>query len=194
MKTDDDFCKQYCTPKLGWTKSGRALCRKESRCEEYTRHAESIVKTHEAVHHPKHYTKHPSGIECIQVTRCLTFDLGNAVKYIWRAGQKDNIVQDLEKSLWYINDMRTYIKSNFIHNPHIALEKYPLFSHALLLLPFTKEAISKHMPEKLNSVFEFIWEAELCSNDIQGYSMALMKLDIATEYLQGYIHNVKAAS
>ena len=56
------------------------------------------------VNHPKHYTSHPSGIECIQITRHMGFNLGNAFKYIWRAGLKDNAVEDLEKALWYIRD------------------------------------------------------------------------------------------
>lgn len=55
------------------------------------------------VNHPKHYTKHPSGVECIQITEHMNFCLGNAIKYIWRAGLKsDSKVQDLEKAVWYI--------------------------------------------------------------------------------------------
>lgn len=56
------------------------------------------------VNHPKHYTSHPSGVECIQVTRHMGFNLGNAVKYIWRADEKGNAIQDLEKAAWYIAD------------------------------------------------------------------------------------------
>lgn len=58
------------------------------------------------VNHPPHYTSHPSGIETIQVTRHMTFNLGNAMKYIWRAGIKDpdKTVQDLEKAIFYIQD------------------------------------------------------------------------------------------
>jgi hypothetical protein len=41
------------------------------------------------VNHPEHYTVHPSGIETIQVTRHMNFNLGNAMKYIWREGIKD---------------------------------------------------------------------------------------------------------
>lgn len=55
------------------------------------------------VNHPKHYTNHPSGVECITVTEQMSFNLGNAVKYIWRAGEKGNFVQDLEKAMWYVN-------------------------------------------------------------------------------------------
>lgn len=55
------------------------------------------------VNHPKHYTKHPSGVECIQITEHMGFNLGNAMKYIWRADLKGNQIEDLEKALWYIN-------------------------------------------------------------------------------------------
>lgn len=55
----------------------------------------------EQVNHPKHYTGHPSGIECIQITEHMGFCLGNAMKYIWRADLK-NGVEDLKKAVWYI--------------------------------------------------------------------------------------------
>jgi hypothetical protein len=54
------------------------------------------------VNSPKHYTDHSSGIECIQVTEHMNFCLGNAIKYIWRAGLKGDAKQDLEKAKWYI--------------------------------------------------------------------------------------------
>lgn len=56
------------------------------------------------VQRPKHYNSHPSGVECITITRHLTFNIGNAIKYLWRAGLKDALVQDLEKAVWYIQD------------------------------------------------------------------------------------------
>ncbi|HSG62658.1 MAG TPA: DUF3310 domain-containing protein [Pseudomonadales bacterium] len=56
------------------------------------------------VNHPRHYTDHPSGIECIQVTEHLSFCIGNAIKYLWRADLKyDDAIEDLQKALWYIN-------------------------------------------------------------------------------------------
>jgi hypothetical protein len=58
---------------------------------------------HDPVNHPKHYTEHPSGIECIEITRHMGFNLGNAMKYIWRSDLK-NGVEDLEKAIWYIQD------------------------------------------------------------------------------------------
>jgi hypothetical protein len=56
------------------------------------------------VSHPAHYTSHPSGIECIQVTRHMNFNLGNVVKYVWRHQLKNKPVEDLEKALFYLTD------------------------------------------------------------------------------------------
>ena len=63
--------------------------------------AEIKVK-HDPVNHPRHYTTHPSGVECIQITEHMGFNLGNAMKYIWRADEKDNAVEDLRKAVWYV--------------------------------------------------------------------------------------------
>lgn len=64
------------------------------------------------VNHPKHYTSDPSGIECIDITRYRNFNIGNAIKYLWRAGLKedkdrkliDKQVEDLNKAVWYLVD------------------------------------------------------------------------------------------
>ena len=62
-----------------------------------------MASEHDPVNHPSHYTSHPSGVECIQITEHMNFCLGNAVKYIWRAGLKsDDPIQDLEKAKFYI--------------------------------------------------------------------------------------------
>lgn len=61
------------------------------------------TQAQDVVNHPLHYTSHPSGIECIQITEHMGFNLGNAVKYIWRADLKDDAIEDLKKAAWYIN-------------------------------------------------------------------------------------------
>lgn len=66
----------------------------------------------DVVNYPKHYRKHPSGVECIQVTEHMSFCLGNAVKYIWRAGEKGNTIQDLQKAVWYINREISRLEGN----------------------------------------------------------------------------------
>lgn len=55
------------------------------------------------VNHPKHYTSHPSGIECIQITEHMGFCIGNAIKYLWRADLKENALEDLQKARWYVD-------------------------------------------------------------------------------------------
>ena len=57
---------------------------------------------HDPVNHPRHYTDHPSGIECIQITEHMGFNLGNALKYIWRCDLKRDAVEDLNKAIWYV--------------------------------------------------------------------------------------------
>lgn len=73
------------------------------------------------VNHPSHYTwlKEKCGIEVIDITRWLDFNIGNAVKYLLRAGHKtekgltnkDKTIQDLEKAIWYITDKINQLKS-----------------------------------------------------------------------------------
>ncbi len=53
---------------------------------------------------PSHYRKHPSGIECIDITRHMNFNIGNAIKYIWRHADKGDPVENLKKAQWYLDD------------------------------------------------------------------------------------------
>lgn len=65
----------------------------------------------EHVNHPEHYGGENNPYEAIKVIEAwkLNFHLGNALKYISRAGKKDNLKQDLEKAIWYI---KRYIETN----------------------------------------------------------------------------------
>jgi len=57
----------------------------------------------DTVNHPDHYNR-IAGVECITVVEHMTFNMGNAVKYLWRAGLKPgaDTVTDLRKAVWYI--------------------------------------------------------------------------------------------
>lgn len=91
------------------------------------------IKEDENVSHPSHYTwlKDKCGIEVIDITRHLDFDLGNAIKYILRAGKKPIInenlsddflraaIQDLKKALFYIND-----KIDMLENEYKSFNKH----------------------------------------------------------------------
>jgi Protein of unknwon function (DUF3310) len=59
-------------------------------------------ETGDPVNHPPHYNAHPSGVECIEIIEHMNFCLGNAVKYIWRADEKGNAIEDLEKAEFYV--------------------------------------------------------------------------------------------
>ena len=63
----------------------------------------AVPQGEDTVNHPKHYNGHPSGVECITITEHMGFNLGNAVKYIWRADLKNDAIEDLEKAAWCIN-------------------------------------------------------------------------------------------
>jgi hypothetical protein len=53
---------------------------------------------------PPHYRSHPSGIECIEITRHMNFNVGNAIKYLWRYMDKGDPIENLKKAQWYIDD------------------------------------------------------------------------------------------
>lgn len=64
----------------------------------------------DSVNSPAHYNSSPSGVECITVVEHMTFNAGNAVKYLWRAGLKgapdaarSARLEDLKKAAWYVN-------------------------------------------------------------------------------------------
>lgn len=63
----------------------------------------------EAVNHPQHYNALPAAccncgepIECIDVVEHMTFNAGNAMKYLWRADHKNDAIEDLKKAAWYV--------------------------------------------------------------------------------------------
>lgn len=69
------------------------------------------VDNHDPVNHPSHYTSSPARcsachhpIECIDVTRHMNFNIGNVVKYLWRAASKNGL-EDLKKARWYLEDV-----------------------------------------------------------------------------------------
>jgi hypothetical protein len=65
----------------------------------------AVTQPPDPVNHPAHYVSHPSGVECIEIARHFSFNCGNALKYIWRSGLKDDDpVVDLKKAIFYLQD------------------------------------------------------------------------------------------
>ena len=60
---------------------------------------------------PDHYSRHPSGVECIQITEHFCFNLGNVIKYVWRSSEKNGI-EDLKKARWYIEREISRLEGN----------------------------------------------------------------------------------
>ena len=95
------------------------------------------MKEKESVNHPKHYNSHPSGVECIDIIRHYCYDIGAAIKYLWRAGLKteegmtdrDKEIEDLRKAIWYINDrirqIQTESSNDASDNSAVSLHALP---------------------------------------------------------------------
>ena len=75
--------------------------RHEENC--ITLEARRLLNGPDPIDHPPHYTAHPSGTECIDITEHMDFNLGNVIKYVWRADLKGNATEDLKKARFYIN-------------------------------------------------------------------------------------------
>lgn len=78
-------------------------------------HAPDCPEHNDPVNHPRHYTTHPSGLECIQISRHLTSDVGQAVQYVWRSEDK-NGDEDLAKAAWYLSDALAFDDPMFLPN------------------------------------------------------------------------------
>lgn len=73
---------------------------------------ELMDKCVDMVNEPPHYKNDKSGVECIEITRHRNFNIGNAIKYLWRSGLKQDSdksikakeIEDLKKAIFYIND------------------------------------------------------------------------------------------
>lgn len=86
---------------------------------------------------PSHYQS--KGLECIDYSRHMNFCVGNAFKYIWRAGQKDDIIQELTKALWYLND-------------HNSIRSMPIASKAHLPIPALAKVFKGHQKDALEAI------------------------------------------
>lgn len=83
------------------------------------------MDNYDSVNHPKHYNSSPAHcecgrrIECIDVTRHMSFNIGNAVKYLWRFQDKAGL-EDLKKARWYLEDVIKQLeKRNHIQRSHL---------------------------------------------------------------------------
>ena len=123
------------------------------------------------VNHPKHYAPcfSPIDLECVAISRQLPFDLGNAFKYIWRAGSKgdkDKAIQDLDKAFWYIKDWHEH---QWERTGQIAIAR-AIF-----------DLVSNDIPKGLTR-WRYIALGNLLDEDYEGVVFAVNKMK---EHIQG---------
>ena len=109
----------YMSPPISTTKIHPALPPGTSSTIPLTQHPAFSVPTPSPVEHPPHYKNHPSGLECIQVTEHMNFNIGNAVKYAWRCDYKGNPIEDLKKARWYIDREISRREARLYGTPHL---------------------------------------------------------------------------
>jgi hypothetical protein len=115
------------------------------------------------VQRPKHYNNHPSGVECIEIIEHMTFNLGNAFKYLWRGGLKSkDATQDYEKALWYVlrDDER---RPAYIPTPR----SIEIFRAAMLTDNRARRALARPSPwcESVRCSLSFIIDSH-CTSDL----------------------------
>lgn len=120
----------------------------------------------EAVNHPAHYNRHPSGVECITIVEYMTFCSGNAVKYVWRAGEKtSDPTEDLKKARWYVQrELGLYAEARERELPTDTFG-YPFRADSLRPIGGVScISIVQHMTYPLGRVIELIWVSGEASN------------------------------
>lgn len=130
--------------------------------------------THGPVNHPSHY-QHASGVECIDITEHLSFNLGNAFKYVFRRNRKGNPIEDLGKACWYIARERSlWSRLGGAWRPR------PIYEPLAHLV----EAIASTEPEPIGNALGLIAMAEWSDNRRSDTAIAIIILEREIERLK----------
>lgn len=139
------------------------------------------IPTPEQVNHPSHYNA--ASVECIDVIEWLPCNLANAVKYVWRAGLKGDIVTDLKKALWYVEregsrmctlDWESLNRRSSMA-PHVFTKLRPdAFGH----------------PDQYPIISDLI-ETDYFANEADDYGSALHRLERAKARLAGLLQRLE---
>lgn len=113
--------------------------------------AEVIKAEHDPVNKPKHYTTHPSGVECIELSEKLSFNLGNAFKYVFRRDDKENSLQDVSKAEWYLKREIVRLENLIENSPASTL----VFIHPALTVADLRKADKVIAAEKNSNAADF---------------------------------------
>lgn len=124
------------------------------------------------VNKPSHYNSHPSGLECIQFTTHMNFNLGNAFKYLWRAGLKGSIKVDLSKALYYLKAERNRLDD--YHSVQV-LSRDKVFDHL--------DDVLVHFESMQAEVMRCMVVAQFIPNTYN--------VNTVISYLEAYIDNIE---
>lgn len=119
--------------------------------------------TYDPVDHPRHYVEQAATIEPIEVLRFAPFDLGNALKYMIRAGHKDDALQDLKKAEWYLKCAQKTQDVNF-EPYHTFFNRYGFILQKFNGIPFNLMENCNHIYVLLdfvrNRIADYHYEGE----------------------------------
>ena len=90
------FCYEDISKSRRFSVDGNIVC---ERC-----FAEATALKEDVVNHPKHYTSHPSGVECKDISKHFDSPRGQAIQYIWRCEDKGHPITDLKKAIFWLNE------------------------------------------------------------------------------------------
>jgi len=110
------------------------------------------------INHPKHYTQHPSGIECIQITELLPFNLGNVIKYLWRADEKGFALEDLKKAQWYLRREMLRVHPHRAESHPYKFAVWGVFKERNIHLSDFVFSEQRNIDEAFHNIMIFVWE------------------------------------
>lgn len=111
----------------------------------------------EKINHPKHYNNHPSGVEIITIIRSCSFNIGNAIKYLFRRNDKDNILENMKKALWYIDDE---IKRRSRYNYFLRLPNLFKYNEYIERSKLVEKIINNENNFVIGEIYSYLNEAD----------------------------------
>lgn len=142
----------------------------------------------EQINHPSHYNSHPSKIECIEMIRRFDFNLGSSFKYLYRRDEKENLIQDIKKALWYVQDeLKIRNAQKGVYCFFARLLNIPnLFKY----VEYRKRSklVSNVVSHETNSFTPIIYH---CLNDADYYIYDMSDLKTVEKYLKYMIEEIE---
>ena len=124
----------------------------------------------DSVNHPEHYNSGPRcecgrTIECIQVTEEMSFSRGNAVKYLWRAGKKQDEVQDLKKAKWYVAREIQRIEGQQETSDRKLVRKMTLLANDIASIPVRDQFLQEQIDTLVDDLVDGLLTLQTMASD-----------------------------